>query len=327
MNILLVGAGPMAVAYAKVLAAENQAFEVVGRGDVSARTFTEATGHPVTTGGLKARAADGAAALPSAAIVATGIEDIAEAALLLLSRGVKRILVEKPAGLDATEIRSVAAAARESGAEVFVAYNRRFYASTQRAREILAEDGGATSFHFEFTEWSSTIEKLSKAPRVKEAWLLANSTHVIDLAFFLGGEPKSLQALTSGKGALAWHPRASVFAGAGVAAAGALFTYKADWGAPGRWSVELMTRRRRLVLKPLEELHIQKHGSLALEPETLAGDDAKSFKPGLRAQVLAFLGGRDPRLLSIEDHLKRTETCYRSIAEPASVPRSSEMLA
>lgn len=309
MSILLVGAGPMAAAYAKVLAAEKMSFEVVGRGYASARAFMDATGHPVTEGGLEARAAGD---LPGTAIVAVGVEQLAEAVRLLLSRGVKRILVEKPAGLDEAEIRSVAAATKDAAAEVFVAYNRRFYASAARAREIIAEDGGATSFHFEFTEWSAVIEKVPKSPRVKQAWLLANSTHVIDLAFHLGGEPASLSAVTAGKGALAWHPRASVFAGSGVAASGALFTYNADWGAPGRWGVEVMTRRRRLVLRPLEELLVQRHGSLALAPETLADDD-KRFKPGLRAQVLAFLGGSDPRLLPIEAHLKRTETCYREM--------------
>lgn len=313
MSILLVGAGPMAAAYAKVLAAEKRGFEVVGRGAASARAFTDATGHPAAEGGLDARTAKGAAPLPGTAIVTVGVEDLAGAVLLLLRRGVKRILVEKPAGLDEAEIRSVAEAAKDAAAEVIVAYNRRFYASAARAREIIAEDGGATSFHFEFTEWSAVIEKLPKAPKVKEAWLLANSTHVIDLAFHLGGEPTTLWARTAGKDALAWHPRASVFAGSGVAASGALFTYNADWGAPGRWGVEVMTRRRRLVLRPLEELLVQRHGSLALEREALAGDDDKRFKPGLRAQVLAFLGGSDPRLLPIEAHLKRTETCYREM--------------
>lgn len=310
MSIILVGAGPMAVAYAKVLSAEKREFEAVGRGGASARAFTEATGHPATEGGLAARTASD---IPGTAIVAVGVEYLAEAVLLLLSRGVKRILVEKPAGLDEAEIRSVAAAARESGAEVFVAYNRRFYASVLKAREIVAEDGGATSFHFEFTEWSGQIEKLVKPAKVKNAWFLANSTHVIDLAFFLGGEPESLRALTAGQGALAWHPRASVFAGCGIAASGALFTYKADWGAPGRWGVEVMTRRRRLVLRPLEELQIQRQGSLALEPEALVGDDDKRFKPGLRRQVLAFLAGRDPGLLPIKAHLERTETYYREM--------------
>lgn len=316
MKILLVGAGPMAAEYAKVLAAENISFETVGRGDVSARAFTERTGRPVTTGGLSARLTRDAAPLPGTAIVAVGPEALAETALFLLSRGVKRILLEKPAGLDAAEIRSVAAAARRSGGEVFVAYNRRFYASALRARELIAEDGGVTSFHFEFTEWSAVIEKLTKAPKVKEAWFLVNSTHVIDLAFHLGGAPKSLRTLTAGKNALAWHPQASIFAGSGVSAAGALFTYKADWGAPGRWGVEVMTRRRRLVLRPLEELQVQRHGSLALDKEPLAGDDDLRFKPGLRRQTLAFLDGRCPDLLSIEEQLRRAETLFLAIAAP-----------
>ena len=38
-----------------------------------------------------------------------------------------------------------------------------------------------------------------------------------------------------------WHERSYNFSGAGVSDSGALFAYHGNWGAPGRWSVEVLT--------------------------------------------------------------------------------------
>jgi predicted dehydrogenase len=286
-DVWLVGAGAMAREYAKVLDGMRLGYEVIGRGHANAAAFREKTGHPAHAGGVEAfaQAARGPA---RAAIVAVGIADLAPVSHALLAHGVRRILTEKPAGLDAAEVAALARAAEQANAQVHVGYNRRFHASTRRAREIIAEDGGVTSFTFEFTEWSHEIEALPTAPAIKRNWLLANSSHVIDLAFFLGGAPAVLHAHVAG--GLGWHPSAAVFTGSGVAVGGALFSYHANWAAPGRWGVEVMTRRRRLILRPLEKLQIQKLASVAITEEPL--DDAidRAYKPGLYRQVEAFLG-------------------------------------
>jgi predicted dehydrogenase len=198
------------------------------------------------------------------------------------------VLVEKPGGFDAADIVATGKAAEARGAEVFVAYNRRFYASVAAAREIIAADGGVTSFTFEFTERSHVIAPLVKEAGVKEEWFLANSTHVIDLAFHLGGAPREWHALSTG--GLPWHPFASVFSGAGRSASGALFAYYANWQAPGGWGLEICTPRRRLVFRPLETLQVQEVGG-PLAPVELQTDLDRRFKPGLYRQVEAFLSG------------------------------------
>ena len=40
------------------------------------------------------------------------------------------------------------------------------------------------------------IEKLNKVPGIKENWFLGNSTHVVDLAFYLGGKPKQISTIS-----------------------------------------------------------------------------------------------------------------------------------
>lgn len=315
--IWLVGSGPMAVAYAKVLGAMNLDFTVIGRGEASAANFQSKTNASVCTGGLE-KFLLGNHLLPEFAIVAVGVEQLAAATQLLLDRGIRRILVEKPAGLDAAEIGALARKAAERGAEVYLGYNRRFYASTLKAQEIIAEDGGVDSFNFEFTEWGHVIESLHKAPGVKEAWFLANSTHVVDLAFYLGGKPSRMATYTSGS--LAWHPQASVFSGAGISESGALFCYQANWAAPGRWGVEILTHRHRLILRPMESLQIQDIGSVEIRKCDLDDGLDQQFKPGLYRQVAEFLTPHPgPGLLPLAEHQKITEEIYAKILQPVDV--------
>lgn len=317
-SVLLVGAGIMAQDYAKVLNSQDIRFTVIGRGVSSATAFKEKTGVDVATGGLRAYL-NSNSALPDAAIIAVGVEQLAETTLMLLERGVKRILVEKPAGIKTEEIARIAGSAKQQNARVFVAYNRRFYAATIKAREIIAADGGVTSFNFEFTEWSHVIEPLQADPVVKEHWFLANSTHVVDLAFFLGGDPKEISSYTAGS--LSWHPSAAAFAGAGVTGEGALFSYQANWAAPGRWGVEMLTNRHRLIFRPMEQLHIQEIGSVAISKVELDDELDQKYKPGLYRQVGGFLSDQVPgELLKIADHLINCQDIYSKISTPCADP-------
>jgi len=298
-KLWLIGAGPMAVEYSKVLDTLNVDYEVMGRGESSANNFQDATGRKVKIGGVDNWLNSKEIENPNSAIVAVGVEKLAETTIELLENGFKNILVEKPAGLNFEEISIVAEKTNEKNANVFVAYNRRFYTSVLKAKEIIEEDGGVTSFNFEFTEWSHEIEKLDKAPGVKENWLLANSSHVIDMAFFLGGFPAKISSYTSG--GLDWHPSASVFSGAGVTINGALFSYCANWEAPGRWSVEILTKKHRLIFRPLEKLKSQKIGKIKIEELAINDNLDIRFKPGLYRQTECFINNNSDNLVELED--------------------------
>ena len=313
-ELWLVGSGGMAVSYAQVLEDLRVPFLVIGRGGSSAEAFKQKTGRGVVKGGLADHLA-GRPSIPGAAIVAVGVEQLAPTTMLLLDAGLKRILIEKPGGLDAAEIRKVTEKAEAVGARVYLGYNRRFYASVLKAQDLILEDGGVGSFAFEFTEWGHVIEGLDKAPGVKENWFLANSTHVVDLAFHLGGLPVQFQSYATGQ--LPWHPLASAFAGAGVTEHGALFSYQANWAAPGRWGVEILTRRHRLFLRPMEQLQIQGIGSIDVRSCEIEDDLDRRFKPGLHRQVTAFLSAEPPpALLGLADHLKRVEQVYLRMLVP-----------
>jgi len=290
-QICLIGAGPMAVDYAKVLKELNADFVVISRGKEKAEEFKKQFGCEVITGGLENYIGKGGK-LPEYAINSVGIDKLAETTKALLNGGVKNILLEKPGVAYAEEIHELNDLVLQKKASVQLAYNRRFYQSTLAAKKIIKEDGGVVSFNFEFTEWSHSIANILhlKTEAEMQNWFLGNSTHVIDMAFYLGGVPKEIAAFHSGKENLDWHKTSSNYCGAGVSENGALFAYHANWMAPGRFSVEMLTGKHRLVFRPLEKLQIQNIGSVAINMvEGIDYSLDEQFKPGLFLQTRAFL--------------------------------------
>jgi len=131
------------------------------------------------------------------------------------------------------------------------------------------------------------------------------------LAFSLGGKPDSISCYTSGK--LDWHPSSSIFSGAGVSIKGALFNYGANWETAGRWSVEVLTKKNRYILRPMESLLVQKRGAIPQLPVELDDQIDKDFKLGLFRQVDAFLGDRTKELCSIGEQVSLVST-YNKMA-------------
>lgn len=297
-TILLIGAGSMAIEYAKVLKHMRINPCVLGRGSESAKKFFNETGISVVENGVEFFSRKNFFKDFDLAIIAVSADMLGEVSRDIISQGIRKILLEKPGGLDNADIKSVADTAARYETQVFIGYNRRLYASVQKAKEIIKEDGGVTSFDFEFTEWSHVISELKKDAGVKEEWFLANSSHVVDLAFYLGGKPESISCSISGTSE--WHPRAMIYAGNGITEQGALFTYRANWDAPGRWGIEMLTKNHRLYLKPLEKLQIQKKGSVNVEFFDMDYSIDEKFKPGLYRQVEEFLK-EDCSLLNISD--------------------------
>lgn len=299
----------MAIDYANVLLDMGIDFTVVGRGNESAKNFEKSTKVPVFIGGI-AKWVENFNEYPPSAIVAVGIEELFNVTCILLDHGFKSILLEKPGGFNLSEINKLSKKANVCNANILIAYNRRFYSSVLEAIRIIEEDGGVKSFFFEFTEWSHDIESLDKKLEIKKQWLLANSSHVIDLAFFLGGKPKTFQSYTVGE--LAWHPAGCIFTGAGITESNALFSYTANWDAPGRWSVEIMTKNKRLIFKPLEKLKIQNKRSIEIKNVKISNVLDIKFKPGLYRQVEAFINKKFKNFLDIHQQSANTEI-YRKI--------------
>ena len=308
LPIWLIGAGAMAQEYALVLKALKQPFEVIGRSESSAISFKKATGCNVKTSGLKSALKKNAA--PVAAIVAVGVEQLAEVTKNLIYSGTKYILLEKPGAINLQDIQSLNWLANKKKAKVFIAYNRRFYHSVQKTKDFIKKDGGVLSMNFEFTEWEKTIKPLKNA--VKKSLLITNSSHVIDLAFYLCGKPKDWKYWHRGR--LDWHPASARFCGSGITDQGIMFSYLSDWQTSGRWSLEIMTRKRRLILRPMEQLQQIKKGSVLIENIKVKKQRDGDFKPGLFLQTKKFLKKEDINLFcSLSEQVKNIKI-YSKIA-------------
>ena len=91
-HVWLVGAGIMALDYAKVLAAQQVSFTVIGRGEKSAKEFEQKTGNLVIRGGLS-HVLTPNLEIPERVIVSVGVEELKNVSIQLIESGVKQLLV------------------------------------------------------------------------------------------------------------------------------------------------------------------------------------------------------------------------------------------
>jgi predicted dehydrogenase len=228
---------------------------------------------------------------PTHVIVASPVETLTPIAIEVMKAGVKHLLIEKPAAMDQRECSLLMACAAETGAEIHVAYNRRFYASVRGALTHMRAAGESIeSVLFEFNE-AMPAQGPGAVPEVKARWLLANSMHVIDTAFHPVGLPDMQRSRFQHSGGLSWHPAGSVFVGSGETVTGVPFACHANWDAPGRWGFEWMTKSTRYVFRPMEKLSVMRRGRFDLEPMALDDEIDSRFKPGVYHQNAAFLAG------------------------------------
>lgn len=219
-------------------------------------------------------------------IIATPTALLAGAAERLASLGFRRLLIEKPVSLWSRRIEALADALERQGVEAVCAYNRVAYPSFHEARARARQEGGITSCHYTFTEmirpdWPERFpaEELAR-------WGVANSLHVIGMAHGLIGMPSAWTGHRA-RG-LPWHPTGAVFVGSGVSVHGIPFSYHADWGSTGRWSVECHTAISSYRLCPLERL-VRRTSALGEWEEIPLAAAAPAVKPGIIEQVAAML--------------------------------------
>lgn len=302
-DLLVIGSGGMAAEYLKVLRSLGRTADIVGRGASNLNKLKES--YPENNyyyDGLDSYF-NNQKHVPQFAINTVNVEYLGAISEKLLIHGIKYLLIEKPGDLDLNQLKHVSKISRDKGSEVYVAYNRRFYSSVTSLISEVKKDGGITSVSFEFTEWAHTFGPDTHSLAALNKWVLSNSSHVIDTVFYLIGEPKKLSSYVNGINNIEWHPSGSIFTGSGISVLNIPFTYHSNWNGPGRWAIEVITNKRRFYLKPMEKLHVQEIGSVALHDFKI--DDALdiSFKPGLYLQTKAFLDLKKQRLQTIENQI------------------------
>jgi predicted dehydrogenase len=306
-RVLVVGSGFMASEYLKVLSALECDVVIVGRGEEKITILRSI--YPQFTyfaGGLDGFLKN-SGEVPNYAINTTNIDQLKVTSCLLIEKGIKNILVEKPGDTSVEGLKEIQDSASENSSLVFIAYNRRFYASVLQLKNEVELDGGVKSVHFEFTEWLHTINPELFSEQALNRWMISNSSHVIDTAFALIGKPSVLNAIVSGQNIISWHPSGCLFTGSGLSEQGIPFTYHSNWKAPGRWAIEINTERRKFYLKPMEKLQVQLLGSVQIEDFSINDQLDQDFKPGLYLQTKTFLNCEFEKLVNLNEQLKMTE--------------------
>lgn len=297
----LIGSGYMAVEYSKVLETFKVDYIVFGRGEKSALDFEKKRGKKVIICGLD-NIKFSSYELPEYAIVAVNIEELYSTTKKLIELGIRNILIEKPGALLEEHFRELEILSQKKQIVLKIAYNRRFYQSVIKLRELIEVDDGIKSVHFEFTEWSHKIKDLEISKVVLESWLLANSSHVIDLFFNLCGIPKELNSIVSGS--LNWFKQGSIFVGSGITEKNIPFSYNSNWEAPGRWSLEISTRKHRFKLAPMERLSVMKIGELNFKEVIMDYTLDEIYKPGIFTMLSNFFDGNLDDFCCISDQVK-----------------------
>lgn len=282
-SVTLIGYGPMGQAYHKALTNLGAgSLTICARRPETLASIKEPTVRTVA-GGFEKLSKENAA--DDLAVIAVPVTDLVPAVEWCLKLGYKNILCEKPVSLWSSDIKKLADKAAGK-ASVWCAFNRLAYPSFLEARKRLADDGGATSCVYNFTELVDRIDFSHYDPHVVARWGVANSLHVMSLAHGLIGWPEIWEPLRSGE--LPWHSTGSLFMGAGKSNTDVLFSYHADWGSAGRWGVEVYSHKAAYRLVPLEKVFMKKTSLAEWEeiPVTAAFADTK---PGFAEQTAAAL--------------------------------------
>lgn len=297
IKFIIVGTGYMAKEYAKSLKSLNIDFSVIGNTHEKCNIFKKDFKVKVYSGGLEKninKINDF-----THIIIATPVELLNDHLELVINLSeIKNILIEKPGGLDKNRLMSVAINIMGTNRNVYIAYNRRFYESAIKAKEIIYKDGGPTSFHFNVSELIHTIDMDKFNENVLKNWFVANTSHLVDLAFYLCGWPQKINCnVYEG---VNWNKNSiGIYIGTGETEINVPFTYHGDWTSAGRWSLEIYTRDHSLLFCPLELLQIRNKGEVQYNNIEL---DKDSCKEGITNMIQAFINRSDdlPSLIEQE---------------------------
>jgi predicted dehydrogenase len=278
---VLIGAGNIAVKHLEVL----KAFD-----DIQVTALCN-SGHPrihecADRFGIERRYADYRQLLDEAefdaVFVLVSVTRIVEVARECLNRSIPT-LIEKPPGLSVADTQTLAKAAAATNCINMVALNRRFYSVMQRAREAILEAGPLVSIVVEAPERIADYRAAGHPDEVINNILFANGIHCIDLFRYFGGEVAEVKSQST-----RWFENQNDSYNALLRFEnGAIGHYMSNWTSPGRWSVNLYGRDRKVTLCPLERGTILQTGGEQYELPVDSVD--QNYKPGIYAQARYFI--------------------------------------
>lgn len=206
------------------------------------------------------------------------------------------LMIEKPIGYNFLEAKFLCEEALKNNSKVYVAFNRRYYTSTQKVLNDIKEFQGNRIVSVLDQEDLISAKLGGQPDKVLENWMYANSIHIIDyFRIFLRGEIESVDPIFK------WEPGSPNFVASKISSSvGDVGIYQCQWNAPGPWSVSVTTQKRRWEMRPLEQVIVQDFGSRKVETYERGQLDI-DFKPGLKLQAEEFLKAIKNQRSSLEN--------------------------
>jgi predicted dehydrogenase len=209
------------------------------------------------------------------------------------------ILVEKPVGLNYKSASLILENSIKYKSKVFVALNRRQFSSTLNAIDLLNRDSNRRFVTVNDQEDPILQLKSGMAPDLVKSLMYTNSIHLIDyFSIFCRGEIEKIEISERWKGGRSNKVVANI-----KFKSGDIGLYVALWDMPAPWSVSIVTPKINILMKPLEQVQIQKYGSRKSEMLEISNYDV-IFKPGffIQAQnVLKAVKGEKHNLASLKE--------------------------
>ena len=228
------------------------------------------------------------------------------------------VMLEKPAGYDLDDARSIIRSAQQSGAlnRIFVALNRRGYSSVRKAKDILRDCEGPRFIRVCDQQDQSNLTELYNVPvEVINNYMFANSIHLVDYFRIFGrGEVVEVDLISP------WTPGSPGWVIAKVMfSSGDLGLYEGIWnGGPGPWATTISTRDKYVEMRPLEKIGVQLKGSRLLDWLDICEHDIV-YKPGLfwqANQAVRAAKGEATELATIGDAFASMELVAQIFSQP-----------
>ena len=189
--------------------------------------------------------------------------------------------IEKPPGLSLSEIKKLSLQSSKHKVINMVGFNRRFYSNFILGKNIIKRHGKLLGITIEGHERFWKIENLI-SKKNKDFWIYSNSSHVIDLFRFFGGEINSLKSFTKNN----YNKNPDQFSSIIKFKNGIIGNFIANWYSPSGWSIVLHGEKVMVEFKPLEEGFWVDQKFVKHKIKNNMKD--KKYKPGFYMQMLAF---------------------------------------
>ena len=207
----------------------------------------------------------------------------------ILSNTTSKILVEKPVCLEISELDKLSAS--EFDNRIYVAFNRRFFPSTSKAKNMIGNDP-VLSLQVCFTELRN---RMKGSEYELKRWAILNTIHLFDMAFYLVEIPTEIKINHSENfGVKNYNVNGKLSNG---------FAYlNGQWGAPGNWSIIITTDKYKLFFDPLEKLVLQEKDSFKKVDLELDYSINKKFKDGFYQQTCNFINDNKSKFIIYKDY-------------------------